>query len=314
MIATVLTPLRPQGKLYITECMWCTHLQTYLLTISSKNTTIGKQFTTLSDCKPLQPIFEESHLVDQINYKDGYWPYDYKISYRPGRDLANGDMLSRLLITESPQNVPWNHSSLKSLNFTITTNNCKSHEQVDWSTPCECLPSIQYKISWGSWGCCEIMQWMPANSSWPATCLTTPLIGNGLALLGHICIYRLCWTSRCNWCILYIFNLQLLIHLLLQLPLSLFATHSISESTVSENAIVLLEKIFRNLWQWIGIHHIRSASYHPATNSLAEQAVQTLNYYPWGKQLLIPYKQEFLILFSPTTSLRTLLLGLNCNG
>ena len=72
----------------------------------------GRQFTILSDHKPLQHIFGESHPVPQMaSARLQRWAltlgaYDYKISYRPGKDHANADMLSRLPLPESPQDVP----------------------------------------------------------------------------------------------------------------------------------------------------------------------------------------------------------------
>jgi len=45
-----------------------------------------------------------------------------------------------------------------------------------------------------------------------------------------------------------------------------------------------------------GIHHIRSASYHPATNGLAEHAVQTLKE---SLKKIAPGSLQATILFSP---------------
>ena len=60
----------------------------------------GRQFTIRSDHKPLQHIFGESHPIPQMaSARLQRWAltlgaYDYKISYRPGKDHANADMLS----------------------------------------------------------------------------------------------------------------------------------------------------------------------------------------------------------------------------
>ena len=56
----------------------------------------------------------------------------------------------------------------------------------------------------------------------------------------------------------------------------MFATHGIPESIVSDNATVFTSEEFTEFVTMNGIHHIRSAPYHPATNGLAERAVQTL--------------------------------------
>ena len=95
----------------------------------------------------------------------------------------------------------------------------------------------------------------------------------------------------------------------------MFTTHGIPESIVSDNVTVFASEEFTEFVTMNGILHIRSAPYHPATNGLAECAVQTLKESLKKKLLQVLYKQEFLVFFSPTASLLTLLLAfplLNC--
>ena len=55
----------------------------------------------------------------------------------------------------------------------------------------------------------------------------------------------------------------------------IFATHGIPELLVSDNSSVFTSAEFKTFTQQNGIRHTTSAPYHPATNGLAERAVQT---------------------------------------
>ena len=56
----------------------------------------------------------------------------------------------------------------------------------------------------------------------------------------------------------------------------MFATHGLPQTVVSDNQSVFTSSDFEDFMQMNGIRHIRTAPYHPASNGLAEQAVQTL--------------------------------------
>ena len=56
---------------------------------------------------------------------------------------------------------------------------------------------------------------------------------------------------------------------------SIFAAHGIPELLVSDNGSVFTSAEFKNFIQHNGIRHATSVPYHPATNGLAERAVQT---------------------------------------
>ena len=56
----------------------------------------------------------------------------------------------------------------------------------------------------------------------------------------------------------------------------MFATHGIPEIIVSDNGSVFTSKEFQQFAQMNGIKHVTTAPYHPASNGLAEWAVQTL--------------------------------------
>ena len=57
---------------------------------------------------------------------------------------------------------------------------------------------------------------------------------------------------------------------------SVFATHGLSETVVSDNGTAFASAEFRAFLKRNGIKQITSAPYHPSTNGLAERAVQTL--------------------------------------
>ncbi len=72
----------------------------------------GRRFTITSDHKPLQHIFKETSAIPQMaSARIQRWAlllggYDYSISYKPGREHANADMLSRLPSAAAPSSVP----------------------------------------------------------------------------------------------------------------------------------------------------------------------------------------------------------------
>ena len=73
---------------------------------------IGRQFTILSDHKPLQHLFKETNATPTMtSARIQRWAlilaaYDYKIMYKPGQDHANADVLSRLPLPDAPPSVP----------------------------------------------------------------------------------------------------------------------------------------------------------------------------------------------------------------
>ena len=56
---------------------------------------------------------------------------------------------------------------------------------------------------------------------------------------------------------------------------SIFATHGLPEMLVTENASIFTSEQFKLFTKQNGIRHVTSALYHPASNGLAERAVQT---------------------------------------
>ena len=57
--------------------------------------------------------------------------------------------------------------------------------------------------------------------------------------------------------------------------MSIFATHGLPEMIISDNGTVFTSADFQTFTKQNGIRHITSAPYHPASNGLAERAVQT---------------------------------------
>ena len=78
----------------------------------------------------------------------------------------------------------------------------------------------------------------------------------------------------------------------------LFATHGIPTSVDTDNASIFVSAEMKKFWQNNGIRHITSSPYHPATNGLAERAVQTfkLHLNVWTLDLFKPEYHGFYLI------------------
>ena len=72
----------------------------------------GRVFTIYTDHKPLQYLFGEKRAVSPMAAgRIQRWAltlsaYNYKITYKPGSDQANADVLTRLPLPDYPKSVP----------------------------------------------------------------------------------------------------------------------------------------------------------------------------------------------------------------
>lgn len=72
----------------------------------------GREFTIISDHKPLQHLFSESRVTPTLaSARIQRWSltlaaYNYKIQFKPGSQHSNADMLSRLPLPDSPAQIP----------------------------------------------------------------------------------------------------------------------------------------------------------------------------------------------------------------
>ena len=72
----------------------------------------GRQFTIVSDHRPLQHLFNESRAIPTMaSARIQRWAltlsaYNYNIQYRPGKQLANADLLSRLPLSDTITDPP----------------------------------------------------------------------------------------------------------------------------------------------------------------------------------------------------------------
>ncbi len=57
---------------------------------------------------------------------------------------------------------------------------------------------------------------------------------------------------------------------------TMFATHGLPEMLVTDNGTPFVSEEIELFYKQNGIRHVRSAPYHPATNGLAERAVQSV--------------------------------------
>ena len=56
----------------------------------------------------------------------------------------------------------------------------------------------------------------------------------------------------------------------------IFAIHGLPDMIVTDNGPTFISGVFKEFSEKNGIHHVCTSPYHPASNDLAERAVETL--------------------------------------
>ena len=112
----------------------------------------GRRFTITSDHKPLQHIFKEtSTILPLASACIQRWAlllegYNYTISYKPGYQHANADMLRRLPSGSAPSNPPTPHETIYVLE-TLDSSPVTSAHIRQWTTNDPALSKIQDSIT-----------------------------------------------------------------------------------------------------------------------------------------------------------------------
>lgn len=112
----------------------------------------GHRFTITSDHKPLQHIFKETSAIPPLaSAHIQRWAlllggYGYTISYKPGYQHANADMLSRLPSSRAPSNPPTPHKTIYALE-TVDTSPVTSAHIRQWTMKDPTLSKVRDSIT-----------------------------------------------------------------------------------------------------------------------------------------------------------------------
>ncbi len=87
-------------------------------------------------------------------------------------------------------------------------------------------------------------------------------------------VFLILVDSHSKWMEVYVVGTATSQSTIEKMPVA-FATHGIPEMLVTDNGSVFTSTEFATFVEKNGIKHVMSAPYHPATNGLAERAVQT---------------------------------------
>ena len=112
---------------------------------------LGRKFTILSDHKPLQHLFCESRVVPNMaSARIQRWAlllgaYDYRIRYKPGKEHANADLLSRLPLPESPTQISPPGETILVME-TLQTSPIKASQIKQWTDHDPVLAVVRDKL------------------------------------------------------------------------------------------------------------------------------------------------------------------------
>ena len=322
---------------------------------------LGRKFTIYSDHKPLEHLFSRSRPIPPLaSARIQRWAlalgtYDYNISYKPGKDQTNADLLSRLPLPEAPREVPVPADTILLMDYLqaspTTASQIKTWTDRDpvlsklrkmllqgWqstndqalkpfqslknelSVQDDCIlcgsrvlipPQGRQKVidelhsghpgisrmkslarSYVWWprmdadleskvkNCHQCQQnqksapAVPMRSwEWPSQPWSRILIDYAGPLQGKM--FLVVVDAYSKWIEVSIVNSATSISAI-QKQRAMFATHGLPKVVVSDNGSVFTSSEFQQFMTNNGIQHIRTAPYHPASNGLAERAVQTV--------------------------------------
>ena len=320
----------------------------------------GRQFTIVSDHRPLQHLFSETKsILVMASARIQRWAltlsaYNYTIQYRPGKQLANADLLSRLPLADTIADPPLpgemvllmealNTSPIIVVNVKTWTNRDPFLSRVKqmilqgWpkDTDAAFQPYIQRSkeltvqndcVLWGSrvvipevgrgtvmtmlhdghpgmtrmkaiargvvwWPgidaeiekkvkeCheCQVNQKSPTTASlhpweWPSQPWSRLHIDFAGPFEGKM--FLVVADSHSKWLDVIPVSNANSTNTIRELR-KLFATHGIPDVIVSDNGTAFTSTEFSEFMAKNGVKHLKTAPYHPATNGLAERAVQT---------------------------------------
>ena len=322
---------------------------------------LGRRFKIYSDHKPLQHLFSESRAIPPMaSARIQRWAltlsaYDYSIAYKPGKEHANADLLSRLPLPESPGETPLPEETIllmESLSMSpVSARQIKSWTDRDpvlsrvrrfvlqgWrSTNDPVLRPYQRRknelsvqdgcVLWGNRvvvpppGRVKVMEelheghpgasrmkslargyvWWPNMDAelegkvkdcslcqtnqkspppaplhpweWPERPWSRLHADYAGPFMGKM--FLVVADAHSKWLEVKVVNSATSQSTIQQLR-SMFATHGLPEMLVTDNGSVFTSAEFQEFMQRNGVRHIKTAPYHPASNGLAERAVQTV--------------------------------------
>ncbi|KAL5515075.1 hypothetical protein EMCRGX_G000193 [Ephydatia muelleri] len=264
----------------------------------------GRQFVVYSDHKPLQFLFSETKPVPTMaSSRIQRWAltlsaYNYQMVFRPGKNQGNADGLSRLPLAEAPEEVPTPGDTILMLQAFSDMSSVVTATSIRRWTDKDPVLSVVRRMVLHGWRTQSNEQFKPYECRkselsvedgcilWGSRVVVPPPGRVPIIKIlhdGHPGVSRMKSLARsvvwwpgldaeleakvksCEAC-------QQAIRVLRQV----FSCHGLPEVLVSDNGTAFTSTEFQTFVQRNGFRHIRSAPYHPATNGLAERAVQTV--------------------------------------
>eukprot|EP00731_Ephydatia_muelleri_P004047 Em0002g223a len=255
---------------------------------------LGRNFTILSDQKPLQYIFSTDRTISPMaSSRIQRWAltlsaYCYQIEFKPGSQQGNADALSRLPLDEAPKDVPVPGDTICLMEALDSCGPVTAAVIKSWTDKDPVLSRVrnlrQLELSVEGdcllWGCRVVVPKvgrekvleMLHDSHLGITRMKAiarnfagPFLGKQFIVLVDAFSkwLEVAVVSSCS-------SLQAIRFLR-----HVFSTHGLPEMLISDNGTAFTSAEFKTFVAHNGVRHLTSAPYHPATNGLAERAVQT---------------------------------------
>eukprot|EP00731_Ephydatia_muelleri_P000099 Em0001g99a len=256
----------------------------------------GRQFVVYSDHKPLQFLFSETKPVPTMaSSRIQRWAltlsaYNYQMVFRPGKNQGNADGLSRLPLAEAPEEVPVPGDTILMLQAFSDMSSVVTATSIRRWTDKDSVLSVVRRMVLHGWRTQSNEQFKPYECRkselsvedgcilWGSRVVVPPPGRVPIIKIlhdGHPGVSRMKSLARSVvwWPGL---DAELEAKQAIRVLRQVFSCHGLPEVLVSDNGTAFTSTEFQTFVQRNGFRHIRSAPYHPATNGLAERAVQTV--------------------------------------
>ena len=116
---------------------------------------VGRHFLIQSDHKPLEHLFKETKGVPTLaSARLQRWAltlgaYDYTITYKPGPQHCNADVLSRLPLPNSPENVPVPQETVMAMEMLCVSIPVQPKQLKQWTDRDPLLSKVRCKVQTG---------------------------------------------------------------------------------------------------------------------------------------------------------------------